>query len=206
MPEGLMGRKIGMTSVYRNGRQIPVTVIEVQPNPVVQVKSADGPDGYDAVQLGFGAKKASRVGKPMQGHFDRAGVSPTRVLREFRGMAPREVGSEIKVEDLFAEGETIIVRGQSKGRGFAGVVKRHKFGGHKATHGTHESFRGPGSIGAHTWPGRVFPGMRMAGHMGDQMVTVKNLQVVEIIADKNLVLVKGAVPGARNGIIELLKA
>jgi len=206
MPTGLMGRKIGMTSVYRDGRQIPVTVIEVQPNPVVQVKSVDGPDGYDAVQLGFGAKKATRVTKPMQGHFSRAGVDPTRELREFRNMSGFEAGSEIKAEDIFAEGDTIIVRGRSKGRGYAGVIKRHGFGGHKGSHGTHESFRGPGSIGAHTWPGRVFPGKRMAGHMGDEMVTVKNLSVVEIIADKNLVLVKGAVPGARNSVVELLKA
>ena len=206
MPEGLMGRKVGMTSVYRDGRQIPVTVIEVQPNPVVQVKSADGPDGYDAVQIGFGTKKATRVTKAMQGHFDRAGVDPTRILREFRGMTPREVGSQIKIEDLFAEGDTVAVRGRSKGRGFAGTIKRHGFGGHKATHGTHESFRGPGSIGSNTWPARVFPGKRMAGHMGDEMVTVKNLRVIEIIAEKNLVLVKGAVPGAPNSVVELLKA
>jgi len=206
MPEGIMGRKIGMTSVYRDGRQIPVTVIEVQPNPVVQVKSTDGPDGYDAVQLGFGTKKEKRTTKPLQGHFAKAGVDPTRVLREFRGMEPREVGSELRVEDIFEEGDTIIVRGRSKGRGYAGVIKRHGFSGHKGSHGTHESFRGPGSIGAHTWPGRVFPGKRMAGHMGDAMVTVKNLSVVEIIAEKNLVLVKGAVPGARNSVVELLKA
>jgi len=206
MPEGMMGRKIGMTSVYRDGRQIPVTVIEVQPNPVVQVKSTEGADGYDAVQLGYGTRKLKRTTKAMQGHFSRAGVDPTHRLREFRGVTGLEVGGEVRVEELFAEGEIITVRGVSKGRGFAGVVKRHGFGGHKASHGTHESFRGPGSIGAHTWPGRVFPGKRMAGHLGSTMVTVKNLSVVEIIAEKNLVLVKGAVPGARNSLVELLKA
>lgn len=206
MPEGIMGRKIGMTSVYRDGRQIPVTVIEVQPNPVVQVKSTDGPDGYDAVQLGFITKKEKRTTKPLQGHFARAGVDPTRILREFRGMEPREVGTELRVEDVFVEGDNVTVSGVSKGRGYAGVMKRHGFGGHKASHGTHESKRGPGSIGAHTWPGRVFPGKRMAGHMGSAKVTVKGLEIVEIITDKNLVLVSGAVPGARNSVVELLKA
>lgn len=206
MPEGIMGRKIGMTSVYRDGRQIPVTVIEVQPNPVVQVKSTDGPDGYDAVQLGFGTKKEKRTTQPLQGHFAKAGVDPTRVLREFRGMTPREVGTELRVEDVFEEGDNVTVSGISKGRGFAGVMKRHGFGGHKGSHGTHESKRGPGSIGAHTWPGRVFPGKRMAGHMGAEKVTVKGLEVIEIVTEKNLVLVSGAVPGARNSVVELLKA
>ncbi len=206
MPEGLLGRKVGMMSVYRDGRQIPVTVIEVEPNKVVQVKSADGPDQYDALQLGFGARKESRVNQPMAGHYARAGVQPARLLREFRGMAERDMGSELRIEDVFEEGDRIMVRGRSKGRGFAGVMKRHNFHGHKGSHGTHESFRGPGSIGASAYPSRVWKGKRMAGHMGDRKVAVKNLRVVEIVAEKNLVLVSGAVPGARNSVVELLKA
>lgn len=206
MPEGLLGRKVGMMSVYRDGRQIPVTVIEVEPNRVVQVKSADGPDQYDALQLGVGARKESRVNRPLAGHYARAGVQPARLLREFRGMAGRDLGSELRIEDVFEEGDRIMVRGRAKGRGFAGVIKRHNFHGHKASHGTHESFRGPGSIGASAYPSRVWKGKRMAGHMGDQKVSVKNLRIVEIVADKNLVLVSGAVPGARNSVVELLKA
>jgi len=205
MPEGLLGRKIGMTSVYRNGNQIPVTVIEVQPNPVVQTKSTEGPDGYDAVQLGYGTKKEKRVTKPLSGHYAKAGVTPKRILCEFRGMTGRNAGEVVTMEDIFDEGDVLNVRGLSKGRGFAGVIKRHGFHGHKASHGTHESFRGPGSIGSSAWPAKVFKGVRMAGHMGNIKVLVKNLEVIEIIADKNLMLVSGAVPGSRNSIVELLK-
>ncbi len=205
MPEGLLGRKIGMTSVFVEGISIPVTVIEVGPCPVVQVKSADGPDGYDAVQLGLLPKKASRVNRAMAGHFAGAGVKPTRILREFRGMTPREVGKEVRVEDIFSQGDVISVRGRSKGRGFTGVMKRHGFHGHKSTHGTHESFRGAGSLGAGTSPGRVWKGSKMSGHYGDSVVTKKNLRVVRVIADRNLLLVTGAVPGARNSVLELHK-
>jgi large subunit ribosomal protein L3 len=206
MPEGLLGRKIGMTSVYREGMQIPVTVIEVKPNPVVQAKSADGADGYDALQLCIGTKKAKRVPKPLRGHYDKAGVEPHRVIREFRDMTGRKAGDEIRVEELFAAGDPVVVRGRAKGRGYAGVIKRHGFHGHKASHGTHESFRGPGSIGSSAYPAKVFKGMRMAGRMGNNNVSVKGLTIIEIIEDKNLVLVSGAVPGARNSIVELLKA
>jgi len=207
MPEGLLGRKIGMTAVYLEGDQIPVTVIEVEPNPVVQVKSEDGPDGYTALQLGYGAKKKKRVTKPLNGHYAKAGVEPKLVLREFRDMvADKKVGDVIGLEDVFAEGDLVHVRGKSKGRGYAGVIKRHGFHGHKASHGTHESFRGPGSIGSSAWPARVFKGMRMAGRMGNTNVLIKNLEIIEILADKNLVLVSGAIPGAHNGIVELLKA
>jgi large subunit ribosomal protein L3 len=207
MPEGLLGRKIGMTAVYLEGNQIPVTVIEVEPNPVVQVKSEDGPDGYTALQLAYGAKKKKRVTKPLVGHYDKAGVEPKKVLREFRDMTvDKKVGDVVSIEDIFAEGDLIHVRGRSKGRGYAGVIKRHGFHGHKASHGTHESFRGPGSIGSSAWPARVFKGVRMAGRMGNTNVLVKNLEIIEIMADKNLVLVSGAVPGARNSIVELLKA
>jgi len=205
MPNGLLGRKLGMTSVYRDGMQIPVTVIEVEPNPVVLVKTSEGTDGYDALQLAYGAKSPRKVNKPMSGHYERAKVQPRRVLREFRGMSGHEVGKEIRVEEIFAEGDLVKVSGNSKGRGFAGVIKRHGFHGHKATHGTHESFRGPGSIGSTTSPGRVLPGRRMSGHYGDTKVSVKNLEVIEVVADKNLLLVTGAVPGARNGIVELHK-
>jgi large subunit ribosomal protein L3 len=206
MPEGLLGRKIGMTSVYVEGTQVPVTVIEVEPNPVVQAKSEDGVDGYDALQLCCGTKKAKRVTKPLRGHYDKAGVVPRRVLREFRDMTGRKAGDEIRVEDMFAAGDPVVVRGRSKGRGYAGVIKRHGFHGHKATHGTHESFRGPGSIGSSAWPAKVFKGMRMAGRMGGNNVSVKGLTIIEVIEDKNLILVSGAVPGARNSIVELLKA
>ncbi len=205
MSDGLLGRKIGMTSVYREGMQIPVTVIEVVPNPVVQVKSAEGQDGYDALQLAYGAKSLRQVNKPLSGHYKRAGVNPHRVLREFRGMAARDAGSEIHVEEIFAEGDRVSVRGTSKGRGFAGVIKRHNFHGHKGSHGTHESFRGPGSIGSTTSPGRVWLGQRLPGQYGNAKVSVKNLEVIEVVTDKNLLLVKGAVPGARNSIVELHK-
>jgi large subunit ribosomal protein L3 len=207
MPEGLLGRKIGMTSVYLEGDQIPVTVIEVEPNPLVQVKSEDGPDGYTALQLAYGTKKKKRVTKPLGGHYAKADVEPKKVLREFRDMVTdKKAGDVIGIEDIFAEGDLVHVRGRSKGRGYAGVVKRHGFHGHKASHGTHESFRGPGSIGSSAWPARVFKGVRMAGRMGNTNVFVKNLEIIEILADKNLVLVSGAVPGARNSIVELLKA
>jgi large subunit ribosomal protein L3 len=206
MPQGLLGRKIGMTCVYREGLQIPVTAIEVLPNPVVQVKTASGQDGYDATQLGYGKKSPRQVTQPMQGHYKRAGVEPKRILREFRGMTGFEVGQELKAEDVFAEGDMVMVRGKSRGRGFAGVIKRHGFGGHKASHGTHESFRGGGSIGSSATPARVFKGMKMAGHMGDKNVSVKNLEVIELIGDKNLLLVSGAVPGTTNSIVEILKA
>ena len=205
MSDGLLGRKIGMTSVYREGEQVPVTVIEVEPNPVVQVKSAEGPDGYDAVQLAYGAKSQRQVNQPTAGHYKRVNVTPRRVLREFRGMTRREAGVEIRVEEIFAEGDLLSVRGTSKGRGYAGVIKRHNFHGHKGSHGTHESFRGPGSIGSTTDPGRVWLGTRMAGQYGNTKVSVKNLEVIEVLADKNLLLVKGAVPGARNSIVELHK-
>jgi large subunit ribosomal protein L3 len=208
MAQGLLGRKIGMTHVYRGGQQVASTVIEVEPNPVVQVKSGEGRDGYDALQLGYGAKKAKRVSAGLRGHYEQAGVQPRRVLREIRGMAAEgvEPGGEIRLEDIFAEGDLVHVRGESKGRGFAGVMKRHNFHGHKGSHGTHESKRGPGAIGASADPSRVWKGKRMAGRMGGERVMVKNLTIVEVIPEQNLVLIAGAVPGARNSIVEVLKA
>lgn len=205
MAQGLLGRKIGMTSLFVEGAQVPVTVIEAGPCKVVQVKQADGPDGYDALQLGFMPKKKKRVNRPTQGHFDRAGVEPTRVLREFRDMSGYEPGGEVKVADLFKPGDILSVSGTSKGRGFSGVMKRHGFHGQKASHGTHESKRGPGSIGSSADPSHVWKNMKMAGQYGNKRVTVKSVQVVEIIEDRNLLLVKGAVPGSRNSILELHK-
>ncbi|GBE29140.1 50S ribosomal protein L3 [bacterium BMS3Bbin04] len=206
MPKGILGRKIGMTCVYREGMQIPVTAIEVQPNPVVQVKTADSRDGYDALQLGYGKKSPRQVTQPMQGHYKRAGVDPKRVLREFRGMTGFEVGQEVKAADIFEQGDLVMVRGTSRGRGFAGVIKRHGFGGHKATHGTHESFRGPGGISSSADPARVHKGTKLPGQMGNKTVSVKNLEVIELIDDKNLILVSGAIPGTTNSIVEILKA
>ncbi len=205
MAAGILGRKIGMTSVYRDGKSIPVTVVEAGPCPVVHVKSAEGPDGYSAVQLGFIPKKEHKVTKPMAGHFGRAGVKPVRILREFRGESDKQLGDTIRVEEVLAVGDIIHVRGTSKGHGYSGVIRRHNFHGHKASHGTHESFRGPGSIGACAWPSRVWKGKRMAGQYGNVTSSTKNLEVIEIIADKNLVLVKGAVPGSRNSVVELHK-
>ncbi|MBS1262305.1 MAG: 50S ribosomal protein L3 [Calditrichaeota bacterium] len=206
MPKGILGRKIGMTHVYRQGVQIAVTVIEVEPNPVVQAKTAGGKDGYDALQLGYGRKSVRRVNKPMQGHYERAGVEPKRVLREFRGMNGFEAGEAVSAGDVLAAGDLVIVRGRSRGRGFAGVMKRHGFSGHKASHGTHESFRGAGSIGASADPSRVWKGKRMPGQMGNAVTAVKNLEIIDVIGEKNLVLVSGAVPGSRNSIVEIIKS
>ncbi|MBZ0263706.1 50S ribosomal protein L3 [bacterium] len=205
MANGMLGRKIGMTSVSVGGASIPVTVIEAGPCDVVQVKSTDGPDKYDALQMGFIPRKKTRVNKPTAGHFKKANLKATRNLREFRDMTGKKAGQKVVVDELFEAGEMITVCGLSKGRGFTGVMKRHNFHGHKATHGTHESFRGPGSIGACAWPSKVVKGKRMAGQHGVNRITVKNLQVVEIISDKNLLLIKGAVPGARNSVVELIK-
>ncbi|MDP8208262.1 MAG: 50S ribosomal protein L3 [Candidatus Electryonea clarkiae] len=205
MATGILGKKIGMTSVFRDGNSIPVTVVEAGPCTVVQVKNTDGADNYDALQLGFLPKNEKRLNKPEAGHFAGAGVKPFKVLREFRGMTGHKAGQEVNVNDLFSEGEIIDVRGRSKGRGFAGVMKRHGFHGGKASHGVHEIYRGTGSIGACATPSRVWKGKKMPGRFGNATVSVKNLQIIEIIADRNLVLVKGAVPGAKNSIVELCK-
>ncbi len=204
---GLIGKKIGMTSIFTEaGRNIPCTVIEAKPNVVVQVKSEDS-DGYTAVQLGFGDKKVKNTTKALQGHFDKAGTSPKRHLREFRDYAlEKSVGELVKIDEVIAEGDFINIAGTSKGKGFQGVVKRHGFHGvGDRTHGQHNRERAPGSIGAASYPARVFKGMRMAGRTGGDRVTVKNLEVVKIIADKNLILVKGAVPGHKGGIVYIEK-
>ncbi len=205
--QGIIGRKVGMTQVYaEDGRAYPVTVIEAGPCVVVQRKSKDK-DGYSAVQLGLvEARKAKKVTKAMKGHFDRAGLPPCRVLREFRVVdgAEVKVGDKVSV-DLFAAGDTITVSGVSRGLGFQGVVKRHHFRGGAATHGS-MFHRAPGSIGASAYPSRTLKGMKAAGHMGADRVTVRNVQVVRVDAGNNLLVVRGSVPGAGGSIVVIRKS
>ncbi|MFH1297432.1 MAG: 50S ribosomal protein L3 [Bacteroidota bacterium] len=201
---GLIGKKIGMTSVYDpDGKNIPCTVIEAGPCVVTQVRSKEK-EGYDAIQLAFDDKKEKHTTKAEQGHFAKAGIPPKKVIAEFTRFESghqKTFGDVVKV-DIFVEGEFIDVVGISKGKGFQGVVKRHKFHGvGDASHGQHNRLRAPGSIGASSWPSRVFKGMRMAGRMGGNRVKVINLQIVKIIPDKNLVLVKGAVPGSNGSYV-----
>ena len=200
MAIGLVGRKCGMTRVFtENGESIPVTVIEALPNRITQLKTAES-DGYRAVQITTGSRKASRVVKPQQGHFAKAAVEPGRGLWEFRldgeegtDLAP---GADITVE-LFSNGQTVDVIGTSIGKGFAGAVKRHNFRTQDATHGNSLAHRAPGSIGQNQTPGRVFKGKRMAGHMGSVRRTAQNLTVVRVDTARNLLLVRGAVPGSK---------
>jgi large subunit ribosomal protein L3 len=200
---GLIGRKIGMTQFYSpDGNVIPVTVVETGPCVVVQKKQT-ATDGYNALQVGFGAKKAQRLNKATQGHMAKAGKGAFQVLKEFRldDVTQYEVGQEIKVNDLFKVGDHIDVSGISKGHGFAGVIKRWSFAGFPGSHGTHEYFRHGGSIGNRSYPGRVRKGKKMAGHWGNEQVSTQNLEVVEIRADEHLMLVRGAVPGAKRGVV-----
>ena len=195
-----------MTSLFdANGKNMPCTVIQAGPCSVLQVRTIEK-DGYKAVQLGFDDKSEKNVGKALVGHFKKAGSTPKAKLVEFvEGFADAKVGDEIKV-DLFGEGEYVDVTGTSKGKGFQGVVKRHNFGGvMQATHGQHNRLRAPGSIGAGSDPSRVFKGMRMAGRMGGEQVTVQNLQVLKVDQEQNLLVVKGAVPGAKNSYVIIKK-
>ena len=197
MAIGLIGRKRGMTRVFsEDGVSTPVTVIEVEPNRVSQLKTLEA-DGYNAIQVTVGERKASRVTKPQAGHFAKAQTAAGRKVAEFRveDIAELELGAELKV-DLFEAGQKIDISGITKGKGFSGVVKRYGFGGGDATHGNSLSHRAPGSIGQCQTPGRVFKGKRMAGHMGDKKRTLQNLSVVRVDAERNLLLVKGSVPGA----------
>lgn len=208
--KGLIGKKIGMTQIFEDGKRIPVTVVGLGPNVVVQKKSVDGKDGYHAVQIGYGDKEHRKVNKALEGHFKRADVKPKWVLRELRGSAdmigPMEVGQEIKA-DVFSEGEWIDVTATSKGKGFAGVMKKHNMKGAKQkTHGTHEQFRHVGSIGCRTTPGEVYKGKRLPGQMGNKKVTVQNLRIVKIDTEKNLVLIRGSVPGSRNSTVFVRQA
>jgi large subunit ribosomal protein L3 len=205
---GLIGKKLGMTQVFgADGAVVPVTVIQTGPCVVVQKKEA-GKDGYNALQIGFGSRKSQRVNKPDKGHFAKAGKGAFEVLREFRTdkVAEYELGQEIKAADLFKSGDMVDVAGISKGRGFAGVIKRWSFAGFPGSHGTHEYFRHGGSIGNRSYPGRVFKGKRMAGHWGDERITVQNLEVVEVRAENNLLLIRGSVPGAQRGVVLIRQA
>ncbi|MBT3945800.1 MAG: 50S ribosomal protein L3 [Candidatus Marinimicrobia bacterium] len=203
---GLIGKKIGMTRVFdEGGRIVPVTVIEAGPCLVTQVKTAKR-DGYEAVQVGFGDRKLKHTTKPLQGHFEAANISAQKVLVEFDKVPGFDYksGQSFHV-GLFNEGEFVSVSGTSKGKGFAGVIKRHNFARQRKTHGNGHTERAPGSIGQASDPSRVFPGMRMAGHHGNSKVTVENLEVVKVDIENNQLLVKGAVPGARNGTVIISK-
>jgi large subunit ribosomal protein L3 len=204
---GLIGKKLGMTSVFNDdGDLIPVTVIKVDSCRVVNIRTTDK-DGYDAVQLGFGSKKENKVNKALLGYYKKSKIGLPALLKEFKGFdsAEMKVGDEIKV-DLFKEGEIIKVKGKSIGKGFQGVMKRHGFGGvGGTTHGQSDRLRAPGSIGQSSSPSRVFKGHKMGGRTGNSNVTITSLKVVKVDADENLLMIKGAVPGAVNSIVELIK-
>ena len=200
--KGLLGKKLGMTQVWdANNKLVPVTVVEITPNVVTQLRTPEI-DGYSAVQIAYGQIDPRKVTKPLTGHFDKAGVTPRRHLTELRTDDTSEytVGQELTV-DIFEPGKKVDVMGTSKGKGFAGVMKRHNFKGVSSSHGSHRNHRKPGSIGASSTPSRVFKGMRMAGRMGGDRVTVLNLTVHSVDLEKGLVLIKGAVPGARGRIV-----
>ncbi len=202
--KAIIGKKIGMTQVFdQDGTVTPVTVLTAGPCWVVQKKTKKS-DGYDAIQVGFDPAKEKRVNKPAKGHFAKAGLTATRVLTEFRGSSELEVGAEIKA-DLFAPGAVVDVIGTSKGRGFQGVVKRHGYSGGPATHGS-KTGRIPGSMGASAWPSRVIPGKKLPGQMGNKRVTIRNLTVVGVDAEQNLIWIRGAIPGARNSYVILREA
>ena len=203
---GLLGKKIGMTSVFSaDGKNVPCTVIEVGPCVVTQVKTEEK-DGYAALQLGFQEKTEKHTNKPEAGHFKKAGVNPQRHLAEFKGFdGEYKLGDTITV-DLFSDASFVDVIGTSKGKGYQGVVKRHGFGGvGQTTHGQHNRLRAPGSIGACSYPAKVFKGMRMAGHMGAERVTVQNLQIIKVMPENNVLVVKGSVPGANGSILSIVK-
>ncbi|HOD10109.1 MULTISPECIES: 50S ribosomal protein L3 [unclassified Flavobacterium] len=203
---GLIGRKIGMTSIFdENGKNIPCTVIEAGPCVVTQVRTNEV-DGYTALQLGFDDKTEKHATKADLGHFKKAGTSAKKKVVEFQGFEENyKLGDNITVE-VFSEGEFVDVQGVSKGKGFQGVVKRHGFGGvGQATHGQHNRLRAPGSVGASSYPSRVFKGMRMAGRMGGDNVKVQNLRVLKVVAEKNLLVVKGAIPGCKNSYVIIQK-
>lgn len=205
MAIGLIGKKLGMTQVFaKDGNLVPVTVIQAGPCTVVQVKTSAS-DGYAAVQLGAGEQKAQRLSKAAVGHRKKAGKM-VRLVKEFRAEGDFQLGQELKVADFFKAGDRIDVTGTTKGKGFQGVIKRHGFAGFPGSHGTHEYFRHGGSIGNRTHPGRVFKNKRMAGQMGRVRRTILNLTVVDVRADENVILVEGAVPGARNGWLFIRKA
>ena len=196
-----------MTSVFSaDGKNVPCTVIEVGPCVVTQIKTAEV-DGYEALQLGFVQKKEKHTTKPLAGHFEKAGVAPQRHLAEFKGFEGEyKLGDTITVDALFAEADFVDIQGTSKGKGYQGVVKRHGFGGvGQTTHGQHNRLRAPGSIGACSYPAKVFKGMRMAGQMGNEKVTVQNLQVLKVLPEHNLMMIKGSIPGSKGSIVMIEK-
>ncbi|MBR3612051.1 MAG: 50S ribosomal protein L3 [Bacteroidaceae bacterium] len=203
---GLLGKKIGMMSVFSaDGKNVPCTVIEAGPCAVTQVKTIEK-DGYEAVQLGFQDQKESRVNAPLMGHFKKAGVAPKRHLAEFKEFETELNLGDVVTVDLFANTAYVTVTGTSKGKGFQGVVKRHNFGGvGQATHGQHNRARKPGSIGACSYPAKVFKGLRMGGQMGNARVTTHNLQVLKVIPEHNLLVIKGSVPGYNGSIVIIEK-
>lgn len=204
---GLIGKKVGMTSIYSAaGKNLPCTVLEVGPCVVTQVRTLER-DGYEAVQLGYGERSDKHTSKAMQGHFKRAGVSPQRRLVEFNAFQQElQPGDTLNVDDVFTEGQFVSISGKSKGKGFQGVVKRHGFAGvGQATHGQHNRLRAPGSIGAASTPARVFKGMRMAGQMGNSRVTIENLEILKVLPEEGLLVVKGAVPGHKGATVIIRK-
>jgi large subunit ribosomal protein L3 len=204
---GLIGKKVGMTSIYSAaGKNLPCTVLEVGPCVVTQVRTLER-DGYEAVQLGYGERSEKHTSKAMQGHFKRAGVSPQRRLVEFNAFEQElQPGDTLNVDDVFTEGQFVSISGKSKGKGFQGVVKRHGFAGvGQATHGQHNRLRAPGSIGAASTPARVFKGMRMAGQMGNSRVTIENLEILKVLPEEGLLVVKGAVPGHKGASVIIRK-
>jgi len=204
---GIIGKKLGMTQLFlEDGSFMPVTVVEAGPCAIVQKKTKEK-DGYDALQLGFLAKNSKRVNKPLAGHFKKASVGPYFYLKEFRleSVEGYDLGQEVKAS-LFKPGDVVDVTGLSKGRGFAGVVKRHGFRGSPGSHGTHEYFRHGGSVGANTFPHHVFKGHRMPGHFGNERVTLQNILVVDVKEDQNLILLRGGLPGSANGWVLIRSA
>lgn len=205
---GIIGKKIGMTSMFdARGRNVACTVVEAGPCVVTQVKTEET-DGYNALQLGFGDAKVKNTSQALQGHFDKAKTGPKREVAEFRdfGIVEKALGDLVKVEEVFAEGDLVSAVGTTKGKGFQGVVKRHGFSGvNDATHGQHNRQRAPGSIGASSFPSKVFKGMRMAGRTGGKRAKIKNLEVLRIFPEKNLILVKGAIPGHKGSFVILEK-
>ncbi|MEY5130326.1 MAG: Ribosomal protein [Bacteroidota bacterium] len=203
----LLGRKLGMTSIFsENGEYVPCTVIEAGPCAVVQVRTLEK-DGYTAVQLGYGEIAERKVSQPLAGHFKKAGIAPKRHIKEFRmdniTVAP---GETVTIETILQIGDKVKVSGTSKGRGFQGVMKRHHFGGvGMSTHGQSDRQRAPGSIGSSSYPSRVFKGMRMAGRMGGTRISIRNLEVLDIMPEQNLLVIKGSIPGAINSIVEIVK-
>ena len=205
--DGLLGKKIGMTQVFsKEGNCIPVTAVQIE-KCVPILRRTQEQNGYSAVLVAYGARKSKHVNKPEQGFYDKVKIDPASLLAEFRDqeVSDEDMGKPLKV-DIFSEGDKVSVVGVSKGKGFAGVMKRWNMGGAPASHGHHEIYRGGGSIGMHTYPGRVFKGKKMPGHMGSEKVFVKNLKVIRVDMENNVLLVKGAVPGAPGGIIKIIKS